>query len=101
MKRKWIIGIAVSLLLLTAEYYLLASSQNIPPSEFSARAARQDIKEGRVMRIVVGFSVLTSAETDPITKKYGFTVYSLGCVVDGEIDGIKEYNKVVNEWLDK
>ncbi len=69
---------------------------------YHARQAKKDLKNGTVQFISVGLPLASSkdAEIASLKQRYGFKTVEFGCVVTAqELNGIDQYNQIVEKWL--
>ncbi len=66
-------------------------------TKYNSYAAKRDLEKGTIQLISYG---LPLTDVNPISRKYGFRTIEAGCtVLPIEINGIKEYNSVVKNYL--
>jgi hypothetical protein len=70
---------------------------------YNKEVAKQDIEKGDIKILSFGLQLLPDKEMNFLTTKYGFKYFPVaGCTVDSyQYKAIKEYNSVVDEYLEK
>ncbi len=71
-------------------------------NRYNYLTAKADIAKNNPQIVYVGESILTPADLNKVSKKYGFEIVGLGCTLSGvEQNGIDIYNSQINNYLDK
>ena len=66
-------------------------------TQYNFFVAKQDLKKGKIQLVSYGLPII---DVNPICRQYGFKTIEAGCAVwPIEINGIKEYNSVVKDYL--
>ncbi|TBN05638.1 hypothetical protein EYD45_05020 [Hyunsoonleella flava] len=69
-------------------------------SPYNYFQAKTDIRNNTPKKILVGEQLVYPKDLNKISKKYGFENIAFGCTITlPELNGIKSYNKVIDEHL--
>ncbi|MCB4800271.1 FEKKY domain-containing protein [Neotamlana laminarinivorans] len=64
--------------------------------------AKSDIDNNSLHKILIGELLISPAEMNIVSQKYGFTNIGFGCMVSGtELNGIEIYNSEIDKHLTK
>lgn len=71
-------------------------------SGYNYLTAKSDISNNNPQIVFVGESMLTPSDINNVSKKYGFKVVNIGCLISqSEQNGIKIYNSQMENYLDE
>ncbi len=71
-------------------------------SRYNYLTAKRDIAKNNPQIVYVGESMLTPADLNIVSKKYGFEIVGFGCTLNAvEENGIEIYNSQMKKYLDE
>lgn len=69
-------------------------------SQYNYLTAKSDITNGTPQKVLVGELMISPAEMNKVSEKYGFKNIGVGCMVSlAEINGINIYNEQIDKYL--